>query len=433
MRETQFQGTSRKRQVERGAGLRTEPMPSVGGGAKGGGGGATAPLPSQAWPLEKESQLQQDAQMRDAVEGSPSAKRAATEPLRDDGEVTMKELVQMLNSRFNQVLAGQDAQAGRASGDVAGPDRAVVRRALHPRRPARTRGPGTVAEPCRLRSTASQPTCGRSTPSFGVGGRLFGVCVCLVYWTIRVNTGIGAANSGDRIQAARHPRTPEEEALDICRRWLDAVRFTFLVTAEIICPYRLTSVLNARFRSSSEAPDTLELLRPLAKPFMETGRELNMCERSARNGMLLQKAEALRDAARTQELRHMHSKRPYDVVCWRSASVLLCRRKRAHFDENRSSRGAGGTGRSSRAPRRSWRRGSSSWLVRGTAGFFATQVVPAGGSRGIHDDYDVVSAISRVRCWTSIALQEVVREAEPVIRCLQDGRMLYVRGAAEGS
>lgn len=52
--------------------------------------------------------------------------------------------------------------------------------------------------------------------------------------------------------------------------------------------------------------------------------------------MLVQSAEALRGGLKdTVDLKVVKKKRPYDLVCRRSSSVVLCGRKRVWFDPDK--------------------------------------------------------------------------------------------------
>lgn len=100
--------------------------------------------------------------------------------------------------------------------------------------------------------------------------------------------------------------------------------------------------MNLKWRTPQEARDVLDELRPLTdQEFVFKGRTLSMYaamlqtrERRTRNRMLLQTAEALRAALKdTAELQRVKAKRPYDLVCWRSPSVVVC--GRVSFDPDK--------------------------------------------------------------------------------------------------
>lgn len=100
--ETENTQGQRKRTLEQGCGSSTEPMPSVGGAT------VATSLPGQAWEANGG-----DAQMlEDAVQPvSNSAKRVATAPPEDESsDISLKNLMNMMNNRFSRVLDGQQAQ-----------------------------------------------------------------------------------------------------------------------------------------------------------------------------------------------------------------------------------------------------------------------------------------------------------------------------------
>lgn len=126
--------------------------------------------------------------------------------------------------------------------------------------------------------------------------------------------------------------------------WLNHVGLRMPVGAELRCPYRLGSAVNLRLRTMAEARDVLGDLRErTAAPFHHKNREISMFvtvlqsrERRARNRLLLRAVEELRNNVRdSDDFRATRMKKPYDLVCWRSLSVVLCGRKRASFDADR--------------------------------------------------------------------------------------------------
>lgn len=108
--------TKKRRREHQATGSATELMPFVVGATA---AAAPAPLPGQAWEAEVEM-VGEDAQMRDSAEAieqqqAPKAKRPATEVTRngdggDDAEVSMRDLMKLMSTKFSEVLRGQETQ-----------------------------------------------------------------------------------------------------------------------------------------------------------------------------------------------------------------------------------------------------------------------------------------------------------------------------------
>lgn len=72
------------------------------------------------------------------------------------------------------------------------------------------------------------------------------------------------------------------------------------------------------------------------RPLSVWAAMLQTRERRTRNRMLLQTAEALRDGLKgTEEMQRVKVEKPYDLLCRRSSSVVLCGRKRVFFDPDK--------------------------------------------------------------------------------------------------
>lgn len=286
--------------------------------------------------------------MRDAAEVLPSAKRAAT-VVDDDGEVTMKDIVRIMGASFNQVLHGQSEQIKHCE---------IVRQALSVLQQQTQRSFAAMA----ARVDQLEANCGSGERGKATQAQIDSIAADVRRVSAELRRG-GATYSASApgpstgtsagttpkleqrtiVLGSKQQDTPEEGALDIGRSWLEAVRCVIPASVEVICPYKSTSAINLRHRSSAEARDALEILRLVmqARTFQFKGKLLEMRvvmlqtrECRARNRILLQSAEILRDAEKHDIDQHIHLKKPYAFV-WRGASLIFCGKIKARFNEDR--------------------------------------------------------------------------------------------------
>lgn len=187
------------------------------------------------------------------------------------------------------------------------------------------------------------------------------------------SSAAGASGHSPEAQAAemrtlilgfRVQDTPEEEGLDIARKWFESVAYVMPPGSELGCPSKLTSAVNLKYATASEARSNLDILRSLTGGgFTYKGREydiyvkmLQSKARLVRNKFLLQAAEILRDATKDDHMLE-HRKPYYFSVGGALVSSLPAASERGTAKRRRasSSRRAGGPTTSSRARRRTSR------------------------------------------------------------------------------
>lgn len=238
---------------------------------------------------EADEEMIHDEQMPDAtqVEHMPSSKREALMqqgPDERDEEITMKDLMCMMQARFGQVLDGQQQMRDymRSELDKIRAETEASVKGVHEMVAALERAAplgGAVVQAQldamesnikRLDEQVRRVAVGISSSSSAANKSALG----------------GGAGRGSGVQATEMRTltlgfnvqdTPEEEALDKARRWPDSVRYMLPPGAELGCPYKFTSAVNLKYLSAADARSNLDILRAhTGSPFVYKRREPNI-------------------------------------------------------------------------------------------------------------------------------------------------------------